>query len=369
MVGEVLDANRYDELRGRPRPYARHGQQAPVGAVLPQQRRDLPVEAARLRARLADPPREHLDLRVLGRDHVLGRPGGGLGGGPGGVEGGAVAAAGGGAERPLAGVEDPPGAAEGLQGRQPAVVGEVGERLEGRAGLQQHAAQAVLVAGGAGDHVVPLGGERPRRLQPPVGLRGRQQGVGDAECGLGDDRRVALVGLGLAREEPGGAVGGGAGQVGDREPGEPGAPERERADVAGLVDDDQRAGRDPRHQRVEVGLAVGDGAVDQDLAGPGDEAGPVRRLADVQAEHRVGRGRFFDHGGILPIESFDRKAAPRDTHITWPWRSWRRARQFPISRPGTAAPASATPPGPSRGRGRRPSAGARSAVHSDTSQS
>ena len=43
MVGEVLGADRYQELRGRLRLYARHGLQAPVGAVIPQQRRGLPV--------------------------------------------------------------------------------------------------------------------------------------------------------------------------------------------------------------------------------------------------------------------------------------------------------------------------------------
>lgn len=61
----------------------------------------------------------------------------------------------------------------------------------------------------------------------------------------------------------------------------------------------------------------------------------------------------------VPFQSpVDRKAASCDAHITWPWRSWQRARQFPISRRKQRRPRRQHPPGPrragARGRPRAP---------------
>ena len=67
--------------------------------------------------------------------------------------------------------------------------------------------------------------------------------------------------------------------------------------------------------------------------------------------------------------SVDRNAASRDTHITWPWLILAEGPAVSYQSSETAAPASATPPGPSWGRGGRPSAGARSAVPRDLRQS
>lgn len=70
--------------------------------------------------------------------------------------------------------------------------------------------------------------------------------------------------------------------------------------------------------------------------------------------------------GIMVISfqsSVDRNAASCDTHITWPWLAlWSEGPAVSYQSSETATPASATPPGPSRGRGERPSTGARSAV-------
>ena len=87
---------------------------------------------------------------------------------------------------------------------------------------------------------------------------GEMQRVRDAERGLRDDHRVALVGLGVSGEQLRGVVRGEPGQVRARHPGELGARKRERTDVADLVDDDQRA-RILRVEPVDGVLPVGNG--------------------------------------------------------------------------------------------------------------
>ena len=69
------------------------------------------------------------------------------------------------------------------------------------------------------------------------------------------------------------------GQVRARHPGELGARKRERADVADLVDDDQRA-RILRVEPVDGVLPVRDGAACQELALARDDARSVRRFPD-----------------------------------------------------------------------------------------
>ena len=76
-------------------------------------------------------------------------------------------------------------------------------------------------------------------------------------------------------------MGGDSGQVGDRQAGEPGPRYRERADVAGLVDDDQRPSADPGKQFVQIVLGVGYGLASQYLALPGYVARPMGELPDV----------------------------------------------------------------------------------------
>lgn len=97
-----------------------------------------------------------------------------------------------------------------------------------------------------------------------------------AQGGPRDHRGVALVGLGLAGEQAGGAAGGEPGQVGDHEPRGAGPPHGEGPYVAELVDDDERAGGRGGEQRVELGLPVADGGAGQHLPVAVDQAGPVR---------------------------------------------------------------------------------------------
>ena len=192
---------------------------------------------------------------------------------------------------------------------------------------------------------VPLRRERPRRGDRGVGMGDRQQRVRDAERGLRDDHRVALVGLGVAAEQPGGLVGGQARQVRRRHSRRPRAGERERADVADLVDDDEGSG-ELGEKRVEGVLPVGYGLAREHLAVARRDARPVRRLPDVEPYDDFRPSRWC-HGGIL--QSVGRSEALPATP-TLPGRG-ARARQFPISRSERRAPPVATPPGPSSGQG------------------
>ena len=230
---------------------------------------------------------------------------------------------------------------------QPPPVRQVDRGLEGRAGLEQHRAQAVLVPGRAGHDVVALGGEGAGGLEGLAAARDPRQGVRHAQGGPRDHRGVALVGLGLAGEQARGAAGGEPGQVGDPEPRGAGAPHGEGPYVAELVDDDERAGGRGGEQRVESALPVADGGAGQHLPAAVDQAGPVGGLADVQAEHGRGSGRWRFHGGILPVVVRP-DGLPLGTHITS-----RGACPALSYQPSWAArPAPAAPNGPSRGQGR-----------------
>lgn len=87
------------------------------------------------------------------------------------------------------------------------------------------------------------------------------------------------------------------------------------------------------------------------------DARPVRRLPDVEPYDDFLPSRWC-HGGIF--QSSGRSEALPATP-TLPGRG-ARARQFPVGRSERRALPVATPPGPLRGRGRRPSGGARSAA-------
>lgn len=185
----------------------------------------------------------------------------------------------------------------------------------------------------------------------------RQERVGDAKRRLRDDHRVSLVGLGVAGEEPGGPVRRESRQVRRRHPGRPGAGEREGAYVARLVDDHERIG-EAAEQRVQVVLPVRDGGAQQHLAISSRDACPVGRFPDIEPDDGF-RHSNWCHGGILQSVG---RSEPLPATPTLPGRG-ACARQFPISRPERRAPPVATPPpGPLRGRGRRPSGGARSAA-------
>ncbi len=129
--------------------------------------------------------------------------------------------------------------------------------------------------------LVALRREGARGLEGLAAARDPRQGVRHTQGGPRDHRGVALVGLGLAGEQPGGAAGGEAGQVGDPQTRGAGAPHGEGPYVAELVDHDERAGGHGGEQRVELGLPVADGGAGQHLPVAVDQAGPVGGLADV----------------------------------------------------------------------------------------
>lgn len=335
----------YDQLGCRSRPYAGHREQAPVRLVGGKQRRYLGGQRPDLGVVLRYPSREQPDGAVLAGDGRRVRPARRLDGSGQRRHLGAPAAA---RERPdglRRGLGYRPWAADGgheLEGRR---VREVGLRLEFRARLEQYAAEPVLAARVLAGQKVPLRGERPGGLYlgRPVGHR--KQRVGYAQRRLGYDHRVALVGLGVSGEQPRGAVRGEPGQVRARHPGELGARKRERADVADLVDDDQRA-RVLSVEPVDGVFPVGDGPACQELALARDDARPVRRFPDVEPYDDPRPGGWC-HGGIL--QSVGRSEALPSTP-TLPGRGLR-ARQFPISRSERRASSVATPPPGPRGAG------------------
>lgn len=265
VVREPPDVDRHRELRRGPRADAGHGEQARVGLVALEQRRRLGLEGPGLVEGLRYPGGQEPDLPVLGLDERRRGRGGGGRGLPGGL----------GPRAPGPGAGDPPRPAEAGEQLQPPPVRQVDRGLEGRAGLEQNRAQAVLVPGRAGDDVVALRREGAGGLEGLAAARDPRQGVRHAQGGPRDHRGVALVGLGLAGEQAGGAAGGEPGQVGDPEPRGAGPPHGEGPYVAELVDDERAGGRGGE-QRVELGLPVADGGAGQHLPVAVDQAGPVR---------------------------------------------------------------------------------------------
>ena len=156
MVAEIGNIDRDDQFGGSPWPDARNGQQASVGAVFLQQRGDLGIESAGFSRGLPDPASQYHDLWLLGIYQRLGDPRRRRDSVPCCVHLSPVRALRHGAEGSFPGIGDVPRATQLLEQVEPSRVGEVRERLEGRAGLQQDATQAIFVAGPTGDHVVAL---------------------------------------------------------------------------------------------------------------------------------------------------------------------------------------------------------------------
>ena len=345
MVREVVDVYGDRQLGRRFRPYPGDGEQASVGLVALEQGGYLRRGGLELGRVFGDPPRQEPHRAVLGGDRGRVRPGRRPHGPDERVHLAAPRAAGEGRRPSAPGVGHRPRPAEGGHEPQFGDVGQVDQRLELGARLQQDAAQPVFAPGALAGQEVPLRRERPRRGDRGVGMGDRQQRVRDAERGLRDDHRVALVGLGVAAEQPGGLVGGQARQVRRRHSRRPRAGERERADVADLVDDDEGSG-ELGEKQVEGVFPVGYGLAREHLAVARRDARPVRRLPDVEPYDDFRPSRWC-HGGIL--QSSGRSEALPATP-TLPGRG-ARARQFPISRSERRAPSVATPPGPSSGQG------------------
>ena len=274
MAWEVFNIDGDRELGSGLGTDPRHRQEASVGIVALEEGGYFPRDRLDLRRVLGYSAREQLHRTVLGGDGRRIRP---CRGGRRADEGLDLAA-----RRPArerrrpagAGVCYRPGPAEGCHEPQLGAVGQVDQRLEGGARLQQDAAQPVLAPGVLAGQEVPLGGQRPRRRDRRARVPDRQERVGDAQGRLRDDHRVSLVGLGVAGEEPGGPVRRESRQVRRRHPGRPCTGERESAYVARLVDDHERVG-EAAEQRVQVALPVRDGGAQQYLAVPGRDACPM----------------------------------------------------------------------------------------------
>ena len=345
VAREVFDVYGDRQLRGCLRPCSRHRQQASVGFVALEQGGYGVVGGLYLGRVLGDPSRQKPHGSVLCGDLGRARPGGRLDGADERSDLGAPGAARDGAGPSAAGVGSQPRAAELGHGTQLGGVRQVGKSLELGAGFQQNAAQPVLVPHALADQKIPLRRDGPGRRDRGVGVGDRQQRVRDAERGLGDNHRVALVGLGVPAEELRGLVGGQARQVCRRHSRRPRAGECERADVADLVDDEGSG--EFGEKGIELAFPVGYGLAREYLAVARRDARPVRRLPDVEP-YDGSRPSRWCHGGIL--QSSGRSGALPATP-TLPGRG-ARARQFPISRSERRAPSVATPPpGPSSGQG------------------
>ena len=337
VAREVFDVYGDRQLRGCLRPCSRHRQQASVGFVALEQGGYGVVGGLYLGRVLGDPSRQKPHGSVLCGDLGRARPGGRLDGADERSDLGAPGAARDGAGPSAAGVGSQPRAAELGHGTQLGGVRQVGKSLELGAGFQQNAAQPVLVPHALADQKIPLRRDGPGRRDRGVGVGDRQQRVRDAERGLGDNHRVALVGLGVPAEELRGLVGGQARQVCRRHSRRPRAGERERADVADLVDDEGSG--EFGEKGIELAFPVGYGLAREYLAVARRDARPVRRLPDVEP-YDGSRPSRWCHGGIL--QSSGRSGALPATP-TLPGRG-ARARQFPISRSERRAPSVATPP-------------------------
>ncbi len=276
VVGEVGDVYADDQLRCGPGPYAGNRHEALVRGLALEEPAYLGIEPRRLGDGLPDPPGKHHDLGILCGDPAFRRTGRAADRIQGGIDPAGGDALRGRLQAPLARIGDAPRAAQPLQGGEPSAVAHVHQGLERGAAFQQDAPQPVLVAGRGRHHVIALGCQHPGRVELLVGLRDRLQRFGYPQRGLGDDQRVPLVGLGVAREQPGCLVRGDSGQVGHGQPGRHRPRYRQRADVAALVDDHQGLRADLGEQGVELVFRVGHAPVQDDFARPRGEAGPMR---------------------------------------------------------------------------------------------
>ena len=121
--------------------------------------------------------------------------------------------------------------------------------------------------------------------------------MGHGAGGLGDDERVAGVGLGVAGVQVGDPAHRQAGQVGDQGAGVAGDRDGQGADRGGLVHDhqDRPVGGELVEDRPQLRLVVGQRLVEQDLPGPVQGDGVVLALADVEADEDLDLMVFLDH--------------------------------------------------------------------------
>ena len=130
------------------------------------------------------------------------------------------------------------------------------------------------------------------------------------------------------------------------------AREDERPDVVPLVDDDQRGGAGALEQSVDVVGPVLEVGPEDHLAARVDGARAVRQLPDVDSQVGHGGPARFDHGVSSPLS----RPESAEATPTSPGRGPSRTRHISISRfPRAVPPRWQHPPGPPRGRGRRPS--------------
>lgn len=224
--------------------------------------------------------------------------------------------------------------------------------LQRGVGLQQGRAQAVLRPGPRGGRELALRRQDAQR-GGALGLLGeRPEGARDAARGAGDHLGVDGVGLGDAREHPARLPLGVSGQVGARVAVRERAGEDQRADVALLVDDDQRARAGALEQPVDVAGPVLEVGPEDDGAALVEGARAVRPLPDIDPQVGHGGPASLGHGVSSPLS----RPEPAEATPTLPGRGPSRARHISISRfPRALPPRWQHPPGPLRGRGRRPS--------------
>lgn len=160
--------------------------------------------------------------------------------------------------------------------------GHLAGPLEGGAGLQQPRAQRVRASRPVFLHLGDLGRHYPSAVERGIALRHRAQRLRHAERHAGDDLRILGIGFGYAGKALRKLALGRSGQVGDGPPRRAGAPDRERADVAALVDDHERVVRAFGDDLVEAGLGVGDAPAQQNRSCGVDGVGPMGLLADVE---------------------------------------------------------------------------------------
>ena len=159
--------------------------------------------------------------------------------------------------------------------------------------------------------------------------------VGDAQRRLRDDEGVALVGLGVAREQPGGLVRGEPGQVRDAQPA---SLAREIASKPMLRHwSTRRLSHATWENRPSRSPSSCGRACARPL--PRVKACPVRRLADVDAQNGLGRG--YCMAWWYPSNRRSMECCFRDTHYMALILAERP--QFSYQSSETAAPASATP--------------------------
>jgi hypothetical protein len=143
------------------------------------------------------------------------------------------------------------------------------------------------------------------------------QGVGHRAGGVGDDERVARVGLGLPGIQVGDPAHRQSGKVGDQAAGVAGHGHRQRPDRGGLVDHDQHLAvlGELGEQRAQLRLAVGQRPVGQALAARCQRGGVVFALAHVQAQVDRDVPYLWHisslHGSFIPAPNGTRCQHPR----------------------------------------------------------